>query len=131
MKRTINFSLCAFVAFNQTTTQQDSPDTAVFNLIRQAELISSQIPQIADYLTDVPGSRLTNSSGYRTAAKMYILSSVWLMIRFLSASNVNCIIDSVGFPQIVVFDFGYGGYLLTFILQFIIAHPPDLVLQRQ
>ncbi len=48
--------------------QADQPDTAVFNRIRRAEFSSSQIPQIAHYLTDVPGSRLTNSEGYRRAA---------------------------------------------------------------
>lgn len=45
-----------------------SPDTAVFGRIRRAELSSSQIPQIAHYLTDVAGPRLTASPGYKRAA---------------------------------------------------------------
>ncbi|OOQ60869.1 M20/M25/M40 family metallo-hydrolase [Mucilaginibacter pedocola] len=43
-------------------------DTAAFNKIRKAELSSSQIEQIAHYLTDVSGPRLTNSPGYKRAA---------------------------------------------------------------
>ncbi|MET3980354.1 carboxypeptidase Q [Mucilaginibacter sp. UYP25] len=45
-----------------------SPDTAVFNRIRRAEMSSSQIPKIAHYLTDVAGPRLTASPGYKRAA---------------------------------------------------------------
>lgn len=48
--------------------QQETVDTAAFNRIRKAELSSSQIPQIAHYLTDVSGARLTNSPGYARAA---------------------------------------------------------------
>src|SRR3954467_350224 len=47
--------------------QQETVDTAVFQKIRNAELNSSQIPQIAHYLTDVSGSRLTNSPGFKRA----------------------------------------------------------------
>lgn len=50
------------------TFAQDEPDTAVFNKIRKAELNSSQIPQIAHYLTDVSGARLAGSKGYKHAA---------------------------------------------------------------
>ena len=60
--------LSAIASFKHSFAQQDTPDTAVFNRIRQAEMSSSQIPQIAHYLTDVAGPRLTNSSGYRRAA---------------------------------------------------------------
>ena len=48
--------------------QQEAIDTAVFNRIRYAELKSSQIPQLAHYLTDVSGARLTNSAGYKRAS---------------------------------------------------------------
>lgn len=48
---------------------QESIDTAVFARIRKAELNSSQIPQIAHYLTDVAGPRLTASPGFDRAAK--------------------------------------------------------------
>lgn len=47
---------------------QETVDTAVFGRIRRAEMSSSQIPQIAHYLTDVAGPRLTNSPGYKRAA---------------------------------------------------------------
>lgn len=60
--------LFAITICHRTLAQQDTPDTAIFNRIRQAELTSSQIPLIAHYLTDVAGPRLTNSSGYHRAA---------------------------------------------------------------
>jgi hypothetical protein len=47
--------------------QNEKIDTAVLRRIREAELNSSQIPQIAHYLTDVSGSRLTNSPGFKRA----------------------------------------------------------------
>ncbi|NIJ54410.1 M20/M25/M40 family metallo-hydrolase [Dyadobacter arcticus] len=48
--------------------QQEAIDTAVFGAIRRAELKSSQIPQLAHYLTDVSGPRLTNSAGFKRAS---------------------------------------------------------------
>ena len=54
--------------------QQEAIDTTVFNRIREAELKSSQIPQLAHYLTDVSGPRLTNSSGYKRASKWAVES---------------------------------------------------------
>src|SRR5450432_2531252 len=48
--------------------QQEMVDTAVFRMIRNAEMNSSQVPEIAHYLTDVAGSRLTNSPGFYRAA---------------------------------------------------------------
>ncbi|MES1249379.1 MAG: hypothetical protein ABUL46_01775, partial [Chitinophaga rupis] len=48
--------------------QQESVDTAIFRRIREAELSSSQIPQLAFYLTDVSGPRLTSSPGYHRAS---------------------------------------------------------------
>jgi carboxypeptidase Q len=49
--------------------QKEKVDTAAFRKIRNAELNSSQIPMIAHYLTDVAGSRLTNSPGFFRAGK--------------------------------------------------------------
>ena len=49
--------------------QQEMVDTAAFQKIRNAELTSSQIPLIAHNLTDVAGSRLTNSPGFYRAAR--------------------------------------------------------------
>ena len=54
--------------------QHEMVDTAVFQRIRTAELNSSQIPQIAYYLTDVSGSRLTNSPGFKRAGAWAIES---------------------------------------------------------
>jgi len=64
-------SLKLFVAaclFSSAGVFAQSPDTVVFNRIRKAELSSSQIPNIAHYLTDVAGPRLTASPGYKRAA---------------------------------------------------------------
>src|SRR5579863_1426584 len=54
--------------------QHEMVDTAVFQKIRTAELFSSQIPMIAHYLTDVSGSRLTNSPGFKRAGTWAIES---------------------------------------------------------
>jgi hypothetical protein len=54
--------------------QHEMVDTAVFQKIRNAELNSSQIPEIAHYLTDVSGSRLTNSPGFKRAGTWAIES---------------------------------------------------------
>ncbi|MBS1521461.1 MAG: M20/M25/M40 family metallo-hydrolase [Bacteroidetes bacterium] len=44
--------------------QQESVDTTAIRMIRTAEKTDSHIPMIAHYLTDVSGSRLTNSPGF-------------------------------------------------------------------
>ena len=54
--------------------QREAVDTPVFQRIRTAELNSSQIPMIAHYLTDVSGSRLTNSPGFKRAGTWAIES---------------------------------------------------------
>ena len=54
--------------------QGEMVDTSVFQRIRMAELNSSQIPMIAHYLTDVSGSRLTNSPGFKRAGTWAIES---------------------------------------------------------
>jgi carboxypeptidase Q len=48
--------------------QQEIPDTMAFSQIRDAELKNSHIPEIAFYLTDVSGPRLTGSPGFKRAA---------------------------------------------------------------
>jgi carboxypeptidase Q len=65
-----NATLLAFGVFAGTGAfaQQEIVDTSVFSRIKNAELNSSHIPQIAHYLTDVSGPRLTNSAGYKRAA---------------------------------------------------------------
>jgi carboxypeptidase Q len=59
-------------SFHLLSAQQEMVDTASFQLIRNAELNSSQIPVIAHYITDVAGSRLTNSPGFYRAANWAI-----------------------------------------------------------
>jgi len=54
---------------NPLSAQLELIDTTAFQKIRVAELTSSQIPMIAHYLTDVAGSRLTNSPGFFRAGK--------------------------------------------------------------
>jgi carboxypeptidase Q len=61
------FAVC-MLSSTQLFAQQETVDTAVFSQIRKAELSSSQIPNIAHYLTDVAGPRLTNSPGFMRAA---------------------------------------------------------------
>ena len=56
------------------SAQVENVDTAAFQRIRIAELSSSQIPQIAHYITDVSGSRLTNSPGFTRAGNWAIES---------------------------------------------------------
>ncbi|MCC8407955.1 M20/M25/M40 family metallo-hydrolase [Mucilaginibacter sp. UR6-1] len=71
MRSLITKVLCGTLCCTATATSvlaQNEPDTAVFNRIKAAELNSSQIPQIAHYLTDVSGPRLANSQGYKRAA---------------------------------------------------------------
>jgi carboxypeptidase Q len=65
-KLTIVFS--AIFCLN-SQAQQETIDTAVFNKIKKAEFSSSQIPQLAFYLTDICGPRLSNSPGYQRASQ--------------------------------------------------------------
>ncbi len=60
-----------FLLFNASllSAQQEMIDTNAFQMIRHAEMNSSQIPDIAHYLTDVSGARLTNSPGFFRAGK--------------------------------------------------------------
>ena len=67
--KTLTFKLSvAACLLSSASLFAQAPDTAVFGRIRRAELSSSQIPQIAHYLTDVSGPRLTASPGYKRAA---------------------------------------------------------------
>jgi carboxypeptidase Q len=76
MKMTIRLLLFIILigSFGFLYAQHEIVDTAVFQKIRNAELNSSQIPQIAHYLTDVSGSRLTNSPGFKRAGTWAIES---------------------------------------------------------
>ncbi len=76
MKKFTLPSLIVLLLFSSSAiyAQQENIDTAAFRKIRNAEMSSSQIPVIAHYLTDVAGSRLTNSPGYTRAGKWAIES---------------------------------------------------------
>jgi carboxypeptidase Q len=50
------------------SAQPEMIDTAMVNRIREEGLMHSQIPVIAHQITDVAGSRLTNSPGFHRAA---------------------------------------------------------------
>src|SRR4051812_8648697 len=78
MKMTIRLLLfIIFIgSFGFLYAQHEIVDTAVFQKIRNAELNSSQIPQIAHYLTDVSGSRLTDSPGFKRAGTWAIESMI-------------------------------------------------------
>lgn len=49
--------------------QEEQVDLPVMQKIKEEEAAHSQVPLIAHYLTDVAGSRLTNSPGYKQAAQ--------------------------------------------------------------
>lgn len=67
------FVVILFLFFSGSLfAQQEMADTAVFRRIRNAEMSNSHIPWIAHYITDVSGSRLTNSPGYFRAGKWAI-----------------------------------------------------------
>ena len=68
---------------------QENIDTAIFNKIKTAELQSSHIPQIAHYLTDVAGPRLTGSQGFMTAAN-------WVVATMKSWGMQNAALESWG-----------------------------------
>ena len=57
---------------NPLCAQHETVDTAAFRQIREAEMNSSQVAQIAHYITDVSGSRLTNSPGFKRAGNWAI-----------------------------------------------------------
>lgn len=61
------FALLALLP-TAVVAQKEKVDLAVINQIREAEKLHSQVAEIAHYLTDVSGSRLTNSSGYKRAS---------------------------------------------------------------
>jgi carboxypeptidase Q len=55
------------ITHTNSLAQQAPVDTAAFSKIRKAEMSNSHIPQIAHYLTDVSGPRLTSSPGFKRA----------------------------------------------------------------
>ena len=74
--------------------QDEMIDAAMMSRIREEGLNHSQVSQIAHYLTDVAGSRLTNSSGYRRAGN-------WVVSTLQKWGLENARLEPWG-------DFGYG-----------------------
>ena len=74
--------------------QSEMTDTAIISRIREEGLNHSQVGNIAHYLTDVAGSRLTNSSGYRRAGN-------WVVGTLKKWGLENAKLEPWG-------DFGYG-----------------------
>jgi len=68
---------------------QENVDTAAFRKIRTAEMSNSHIPWIAHNLTDVAGSRLTNSPGFFRAAN-------WAVSTMKSWGMVNAQLEPWG-----------------------------------
>src|SRR5258705_12621404 len=58
----------AVVAISSPLVAQEAVDLDVVHKIRQEALQNSQVMEHLFYLTDVSGSRLTNSPGFFTAA---------------------------------------------------------------
>ena len=56
------------LAISAPLVAQESVDLAVVHRIRQEAIQNSQVMEHLFYLTDVSGSRLTNSPGFFTAA---------------------------------------------------------------
>lgn len=64
-------AVCLLISTN-LFAQQEIPDTTVFNKIRKAELKSSHIPELAHYLSDVSGPRLTGSTAFKKSGEWAI-----------------------------------------------------------
>src|ERR1700709_2832713 len=85
--------LIFFVAVASVTgnlfAQTENIDTSVFKKIRTAEMTNSHVPWIAHYITDVSGSRLTNSPGFFRAGK-------WAVETMKSWGLVNAALEPWG-----------------------------------
>lgn len=93
MKRLIFFSL--LIIFSSTVLfAQEIVDTSIINKIRDEGLNRSQIRFIAHNITDVSGSRLTNSPGFRRAAD-------WIVSTLKQWGLSDAKLESWG-------EFGYG-----------------------
>lgn len=76
-------------SFGHLYAQQETVDTAAFRKIRNAEMSNSHIPWIAHNLTDVSGSRLTNSPGFFRAGN-------WAVSTMKSWGMVNAALEPWG-----------------------------------
>jgi carboxypeptidase Q len=69
------FGLLTFFCFfinRYASAQEETVDTSMMRRIREEGMQHSQVRQIAHYITDVSGSRLTNSAGFRRASDWII-----------------------------------------------------------
>ncbi len=72
-----------------TYSQNDAPDLNVVNKIRQEGMQNSKVMEIAFYLTDVSGPRLTASPGYLNAAN-------WAKNKLTSLGLSNAVVEPWG-----------------------------------
>lgn len=86
-----NFFSCFFLLtiFSFTASAQETIDASALQRIREEGLNHSQVDRIAHYITDVAGSRLTNSPGY-------IRASNWAVAEMKSWGLSNAHLDSWG-----------------------------------
>jgi carboxypeptidase Q len=95
MKRVSSlFLMMLFLAPFLLKAQDEMTDTSMINKIREEGLNHSQVRSIAHYITDVSGSRLTNSPGYRRAAN-------WIVSTLQQWGLSNAKLEPWG-------EFGYG-----------------------
>ena len=93
MKRAVILLLITIFLFNFLSAQE-MVDTSIINKIRDEGLNRSQIRFIAHNITDVSGSRLTNSPGFRRA-------STWIINTLQQWGLSNAKLEPWG-------EFGYG-----------------------
>ncbi|MGI8601106.1 MAG: M28 family metallopeptidase [Chitinophagaceae bacterium] len=72
-----------------TYSQNDAPDLNIVNKIRQEGMQNSKVMEIAFYLTDVSGPRLTASPGYLNAAN-------WAKNKLTSLGLSNAVVEPWG-----------------------------------
>lgn len=88
MRNLIN-CLLFLTFFSIAASGQEQIDTSVLEKIKDEGLNHSQVDRIAHYITDVAGSRLTNSPGY-------IRASNWAVSEMKSWGLANAHLDSWG-----------------------------------
>jgi hypothetical protein len=68
MRKSLLFILFTFATIQFINAQEEKVDMDIVNKIRKEGLENSKVMEIAMYLTDVSGPRLTASPGYMRAA---------------------------------------------------------------
>src|ERR1700730_13358994 len=62
-----SLTICFFLMPSFLSAQTEKVDTSMMRRIREEGLLHSQVGPIAEQLTDIAGSRLTNSPGFKRA----------------------------------------------------------------